>query len=456
VEPRIQYAKTDDDVSIAYTVFGEGPPIVFPPYLTASHLQLEWDMPNRRAFYERLAERATVVRYDPRGVGMSDRDAVDFTTDAMSRDLESVAGQVGLERFALYGWNLMGDLPLAYAAQHPERVTHLVLWRFMPRAFSEGTELTRFCLSFADEQWELFTNVFARLAIGWDSPDATPLATLIRASHGSPRSFRAAYDAVQGVSPSTYTSRISVPTLVLHPLSDEAGAHATRTLASEIAGAQVAGIPGSSVFPGAATIDAIHEFISTTPSVHGPAAVATALDSGVFRTILFTDLEEHTEMMQRLGDAKGREVLREHERITREALRTHGGSEIKTVGDSFMASFSSAQKALECAIALQRAFNAEEVRGEGLRVRIGVNAGEPIAEEDDLFGSAVILAARAKDGASGGEVVVTDVVRQLVGGKGFLFSDRGDVALRGFEDPVRLWELRWRADERSPQETGSP
>jgi class 3 adenylate cyclase/pimeloyl-ACP methyl ester carboxylesterase len=442
-QPRIQYAKTDDGVSIAYTVFGEGPPIIFPPYLAASHLQLEWDMPDRRAFYERLAERTTVVRYDPRGVGMSGGDASDFSLEAMCADLEAVVRQAGLDRFALYGRPLMGDLPLAYAAQHPERITHLVLFRFL---VVEVSELMKFCLSFADEQWELFTKVFARLATGWDSPDATPLATLIRASHRSPRSFWAAYDATQGISPSTYSSQIRVPTLVLHLLSDEAGARASRILASEIAGAQVAGIPGegSIVFPGAATIAAIHEFINTAPSAPGRAVVGTELDTGVFRTVLFTDLEEHTAMMQRLGDAKGREVLREHERITREALRTHGGSEIKTVGDSFMASFRSAQKALECAIALERSFDAQEVSGERLRVRIGINAGEPIADEDDLFGSSVILAARAKDGASGGEIVVTDVVRQLVSGKGFLFSDRGDVALRGFEDPVRLWEVRWR------------
>jgi class 3 adenylate cyclase/pimeloyl-ACP methyl ester carboxylesterase len=451
VEPRIQYAKTEDGVSIAYTVFGEGPPIIIPPVLTASHLQKEWDIPARRAYQERLAERATVVRYDPRGVGMSDRDLVDFSLEASTLDLEAVAGQVGLQRFALFGVTPMGSLPLAYAASHPERVTHLVLFRFPLRQFWESAEV-KFSLSFADEQWELFTNVFARLAFDWDSPEATPLAALIRASHQSPRSFRAAYDAIQRISPSTYTGQIRVPTLLLHPLSDEAGARASRTLASEIAGAQVAGIPqtvsklgeGFALFPSAAAIAAIHEFINTAPSASGRSVVGTELDTGVFRTILFTDLEEHTAMMQRLGDAKGREVLREHERITREALRTHGGSEIKTVGDSFMASFSSAQKALECAIALERSFDAQEVSGERLRVRIGINAGEPIAEEDDLFGSSVILAARAKDGASGGEIVVTDVVRQLVSGKGFLFSDRGDVALRGFEDPVRLWELRWR------------
>ena len=109
-----------------------------------------------------------------------------------------------------------------------------------------------------------------------------------------------------------------------------------------------------------------------------------------------------------------------------------------------MASFSSATGALECAIAVQRAFaQHNESAGETISVRIGLNAGEPIAEDEDLFGTAVILAARIAAQAKGEEILASDVVRQLVAGKGFLFADRGEVALRGFEDPVRLYEVQW-------------
>ncbi len=161
------------------------------------------------------------------------------------------------------------------------------------------------------------------------------------------------------------------------------------------------------------------------------------------RAILFTDIEGHTSMMQRLGDERGRAVLRDHERITRETLRTHGGAEVKTMGDGFMASFGPVSSAAECAVALQRAFLSRE-SSEPIAVRIGLNAGEPIAEDDDLFGSSVILAARIAGQAHGGEILCSDVVRGLLAGKAFLFSDRGDVALRGFEDPSRLYEISWR------------
>jgi adenylate cyclase len=109
-----------------------------------------------------------------------------------------------------------------------------------------------------------------------------------------------------------------------------------------------------------------------------------------------------------------------------------------------MASFRSATRALECAIAIQKAFaDRNATSPELLRVRVGLSAGEPIAEDEDLFGSSVILASRIAAQAKGGEIVLANVVRELAAGKGFLFADRGEVTLRGFEDPVRLYELKW-------------
>ncbi|MCH8813684.1 MAG: adenylate/guanylate cyclase domain-containing protein [Chloroflexi bacterium] len=161
----------------------------------------------------------------------------------------------------------------------------------------------------------------------------------------------------------------------------------------------------------------------------------------------------HTEMMARLGDDKGRQVLREHERLTRESLKEHGGTEVKTMGDGFMASFASVTAALECAIALQNALaKHNKSADEPLNIRIGLNAGEPIAEDDpggrgDLFGTTVNIAARIAAQADGGEILVSDVVRQLVAGKQFMFNDRGETELRGFEDPVHVYEVRWSEDD---------
>lgn len=164
-----------------------------------------------------------------------------------------------------------------------------------------------------------------------------------------------------------------------------------------------------------------------------------------FRTIMFTDMEGSTPITQRLGDAKAMELLRAHNTIIRDALEAHGGREVKHTGDGIMASFPSVARAVQCAIVVQKGFAIynEKNAQTPIRVRMGLSAGEPVAEHSDLFGAAVQLAARACGHAGSGQIIVTNVVRELCIGKGFLFSDQGDVVLRGFEDPVRLYEVRW-------------
>jgi adenylate cyclase len=129
----------------------------------------------------------------------------------------------------------------------------------------------------------------------------------------------------------------------------------------------------------------------------------------------------------------------------RETLKLHGGTEIKTDGDSFMVSFGSVTQAMDCAIALQRAFAAHtELMPEPLHLRVGLNAGEPVEEDGDLFGSTVILASRVCDQAGAGEILIPEPLRHLLSGKSYVYADRGDTLLKGFEDKVRLYEVRWR------------
>ena len=176
--------------------------------------------------------------------------------------------------------------------------------------------------------------------------------------------------------------------------------------------------------------------------------------AGGLVTILFTDMQSSTALTQRLGDTAAQEIRRAHNDIVRSALAASEGSEIKHTGDGIMASFTTASSALESAIAIQQgvAAHVEQHPASPLAVYIGLNAGEPIAEDQDLFGTSVDLAARICDHAQPGQILASDVVRQLAAGKQFLFSDLGETELRGFEDPIKLWEVRGQA-EGSPQET---
>jgi class 3 adenylate cyclase len=239
--------------------------------------------------------------------------------------------------------------------------------------------------------------------------------------------------------------RLSMPVLIVHGQSDETVPFAQgRALAASLPHARFVAIKGSTGAPWQqmnVLLPEIRKFLgvdAAAPSHDAPALRPTGLV-----TVLFTDIEGSTALTQQLGDAKAQELVRAHNAIVREALRSHGGSEIKHTGDGIMASFPTASGALDCAIAIQRAVAA---RGgdSGLGLRIGLNAGEPVAEDGDLYGTAVQLAKRICDQAGAAEILVSNVVRELAAGKPFMFADRGAAPLKGFEDPVRLYEVRWR------------
>ncbi|MCH8065252.1 MAG: DUF4242 domain-containing protein [Chloroflexi bacterium] len=185
--------------------------------------------------------------------------------------------------------------------------------------------------------------------------------------------------------------------------------------------------------------------IADTPAAKDPATTEIV---PALRLILFTDMESSVSITQRLGDAEAMELLRAHDGVIRDALKANNGSEVKHTGDGIMASFVSATGSIGCAIAIQKAFAArnDEHPATPIRVRIGISAGEPVMEHEDLFGTAVQLARRICDCAEPTDILVANVVRELCMGKGFMFADSGETALRGFEDPVRLYQVRWQDD----------
>jgi class 3 adenylate cyclase len=165
-----------------------------------------------------------------------------------------------------------------------------------------------------------------------------------------------------------------------------------------------------------------------------------------FRTIMFTDIEGSTSLTQRLGDARAMEVLRMHDEIVDEALTRGGGSEVKHTGDGVMAAFSSVAGAIESAIRIQaRLAEANHRLDAPLRVRVGLSAGEPVTERDDLFGAAVQLAARLCSKAEPGSILVSGAVHDLALGKGFAFRKRGRLRLKGFDEPIQTFVVDWAA-----------
>ncbi|MCH8815240.1 MAG: adenylate/guanylate cyclase domain-containing protein [Chloroflexi bacterium] len=439
MEQEIGFCRTSDGLTIAYATVGEGPPVVY----TAgwpTHLELEWRAPASREFLEQLAQGCKLIRYDIRGSGLSDTDTDEFSLDALVGDLKAVIEHFSLKQFDLLSLGMMaGPTAMTYAAAYPEQVKRLVV----ASGFVRGSEIS------PPESAKVLIDYVRQFGFPnaefMDDPsmDIATLRDLHKRQQeaGSPEVQGTLLELLYEADVSDILDQLTVPTLVLHGRDDAIPFRLGRDLAARLPNAKFVPFAGSSS-SGITQVDQklgpIREFLGL-----GPLTTATPAARDI-NTILFTDIVSSTALTQRLGDEKARDVLREHERIVREQLAAHAGAEVKTMGDGFMASFGSASGALECAIAMQKAFASyNEAAEEPVRIRVGLNAGEPIAEEDDLFGTAVILAARIAAKAEGGEILVSDVVRQLVAGKQFMFNDRGETELRGFEDPVRVYEARW-------------
>lgn len=162
-------------------------------------------------------------------------------------------------------------------------------------------------------------------------------------------------------------------------------------------------------------------------------------------TVLFTDVEDSASMFEELGDEGARAVFREHDCLMREVFAKHGGVEVKHQGDGFMVAFSGARPALRCAVELQRALaRSAKDSGHPMSIRIGLNTGEVIAEEEDYFGEAVILASRIAGRARGGQILVSDLTRALAStGAAGRFQDCGEYELKGLSGAHRLFEIAW-------------
>jgi len=251
MEPRIQYAQTADGVSIAFSTLGKGLPLVHtPPGLPFSHIQMEWEDPDWRGWNERLTRGRTLVIYDCRGSGLSDRDVEDYSLEGHLLDLGAVVDRLSLERFALYGQGNSGPVAIAYAARHPERVSHLVLWcsYASPSDFTGSRRMAAGLRTLIDADWELYSETLAHVVYGWSAGEpARRYAALIRESL-TPDAAKTAYEAIRAFDVTDLLPQVRAPTLVLD--RRQAGlpqAAVSRGLASRIPDARLVAVEGESL-----------------------------------------------------------------------------------------------------------------------------------------------------------------------------------------------------------------
>jgi len=437
MEPRIQYAKTSDGVNIAFWTLGEAMPLVYMPEHPWSHIEIEWQIPEIRRWYERLARERLLVRYDSRGTGLSVRKVADCSLDALVRDLESVVDRLDLGRFALLAPFRTVPAAIAYVARHPERVSQLVLWRPWAQASDvvSRSPQVQAVLELMEKDWSLFVETSPRFIFGW--AEGGVFTALIRES-ATEEAARAAIRAMLEFDVTALLPQVRSPTLVLHrrqmPYPD---VETVSELVSQIPDARLTLLEGESGAPylgdSEAVLAAIDEFLGEGEEAAAHLPSGTAI-------ILFADIVDSTALTERLGDAAFRAKARELDGAMRAAIRKTGGSPVEgnLVGDGLLAVFTSARQAIESALRCGAAGESA-----GLPLHLGIHAGDVIREGNNVYGGAVNIASRISGLSAPGEVLVSDTVRGLARtSAGVSFEDRGEHELKGIAEPQRLFAVR--------------
>lgn len=249
--PQVRYARTSDGVAIAFWVIGQGPVLLHTPPFPLGHLTVEWENRANRAYYERLAEKFTVVRYDGRGAGLSDREVSDYSQVAKLRDIEAVVDAADIERFALLGFGHIGSTAAVYAATHAERISHLILWHSYART-SDVTNLSRIeaARSLIERDWKVYTELEGYRVSQWAGGDmAHWYAEYVRESV-TPEGLSAAYASISDVDVRDELPRIKAPTLVIARSESEVlPIEVARNLTASIPNARMVLLPGTGVIP---------------------------------------------------------------------------------------------------------------------------------------------------------------------------------------------------------------
>ena len=452
--PETAYAKCGD-LSLAYQVFGDGPiELVFMGPM-ASHVELFWNLPDFKSFFEQLGTFCRVVLFDKSGLGLSDPVPQVRTLDDRVSEIEAVMDAVGFEDAVVFGMSEGGPASAVFAAKRPERTKALILYgsySWIPIGPNEVD----------DDPAEMLARYYAEDDDGRYTPTVSQIAALqamtragftqwgtgemiksmfpsarsgrqlgmLERMCASPGMIRAAIQSLFRLDIRPLLSSITAPTLIIHARDDPMPVQFGRYLADHIPRAKMLEIEGSDHAPWYTEPDrilsAIEEFL--TGSHLAPPQTHRAL-----RTVLFTDIVASTERAAATGDERWRALLQRFDQTTGDAAEKFGGTVVKSTGDGHLVTFDGPTQAIRCAEAL-----CQQAETLGIEIRVAIHTGECELLDADIGGLAVHIAARILGQAGAGEIVVSRTVRDLVVGSGIAFTDHGTFELRGVPD---RWEL---------------
>jgi class 3 adenylate cyclase len=441
--PETRYARSGD-VNIAYQVFGDGEvPLVWIPGYT-QHLELNWEEPNRRAWFEGLARFAKVITLDKRGTGLSDRVEGSPPLEVRMDDIRAVLDAAGVDRAVVAVAGDSGPLGLLFAATHADRTLGLILcnafsnstrkpdmpWLPSPEEYASRVEETTRRWSEADFWDEMFVHSPSLETREQRLEFARPIRLSVSPGNMAQYLRLNADIDLRHVLPS-----VRVPTLVL--VRSEVGdlvAMTARYLADRIPTARLVELPGRDLIPLLFDRESMFaEFQNFIEDVHHGVPEEP---ERILATVLFTDIVGSTAKAAELGDRGWRELLAAHHLRIRRELGRFRGREIDTAGDGFFATFDGPARAIRCACSVT-----ESVRELGVEVRAGLHTGECELVDGKVGGIAVHIGARVAAKARPSEVLVSGTVKDLVAGSGIEFAERGTAELKGVPGEWSLYAV---------------
>ena len=389
-----QYALAPDGVHIAYQVTGRGETDLVLMQGTVAHLEIAWEDPKLRRLFDRLGAFSRLIRFDRRGMGMSDGLDQLPTFDDQVEDFLTVMDAADCERATVMGTIDAGTLALAFAASHPERTRAVVAFESTPRFIRTGAD-----------DYGVEPEVLARMAAANQEIDMETHMSIVAPARMNDPGFRSWFRrhnraASSGIPMEAFMMMmmtwditallpsVDVPVLLMHKTAHTILPIANgRALAEDLPDARLVELPGTGSIIFAGDVDEIADEIQGFVTGTRPPP----RHDRVLATVLFTDIVGSTGRAAALGDREWRELLERHHRALRSSLDRFSGREVHTAGDGFLATFDSPRRAIGCASAA-----AEAVRGIGLEIRAGVHIGELELSDGDVQGIAVHIGARIR------------------------------------------------------------
>jgi pimeloyl-ACP methyl ester carboxylesterase/class 3 adenylate cyclase len=438
--PEARYARSGD-LSIAYLVFGDGPPdILFVPGFV-SNVELMWDVPWINRVLERLTSMGRVTVFDKRGTGLSDRTLGSGSAEDRMDDLRAVADAADVHDAVLIGLSEGGPLSILFATTYPERVRALVLWGTFARLLDAPDYPSPITAEAADafvadvkEQWgsgralRNFVHHLPddaatdRVMARYERQTATPGVVSDILFHNTRMDVRGALPAVQ------------IPTLVVHRTNDPlVPIECARSMAEHISGARFVELPGDWHVNGQVggddeVFDVINDFLTD-----GEPVPKREFDR-VLATVLFTDIVDSTDRALTAGDRSWRALLERHDDTARREIDHFGGIFVTRTGDGLLATFDGPGRAVRAAQTI-----ADRVKPLGIQIRAGLHTGEIERRADDVAGIGVHIGSRICALAGPDEVLVSNTVKDLVMGSDIEFADRSVHDLKGVPGSWQLW-----------------